>query len=618
MTLAALMACTGLAQCDQNYDWAVWDGFTGNSSTGTVTTDMGTVSVTMTANYDFSYTPDIYGFGNFSGFAGYPPNATVPQTTWAVGANGETTMCFSGTVTNPVLLIASLGNDNEIVTLEFSTVYSTLYDGGGMTYPNDTTIVGQEGYTVLVFPGEFDCVTIYSSAPEFYTNITWGLNPPLFEVTVTEVSSMCGSVTYTASGGTSYAWSGGTDPDSPTNTFTTSGTYVLTVTDDLGCTVVTSVPVDVPPGTTTTSSTTAGACTSFSWNGSTYYESGTYTFGTTNAEGCDSIATLVLTINTTFNTETAQNACGSFEWNDEVYTESGDYTLETTTVGGCDSTAVLHLTILSGSSAELAVMACDSFTAPDGVTLLESGAHEALLVAANGCDSMLTINLTLHFSEYTTEPRYTCDPQDTDTTTYIFTNLQGCDSLHCVVPVQYPDSLRAQASFHTDPAHVELPDGTITFINTSVNGDGWLWDFGDGSPSVTDSMPAYVYSDPGIYVITLVVTNELGCIDTATAQILVQQDLLVSVPNCFTPDGDGINEAFFPVFNGPRQLRDMELLVFDRWGEELLSLSDPAETWDGTYKGQPVQDGVYPWLLRFRTVGDTRAREVRGHVSLLR
>lgn len=613
-----LVMASATAQCDQDYDWAVWDGFTGNSSTGTLTTDQGTVSVTMTANYGFTSSFGIYGYGSFSGFAGAPADAQVPQTDWAIGPNGETTMCFSETVSNPVLLIASLGNNNEIVTLQFSNLYNVVFDGGGMTYPNDSTLIGQEGYAIIVFPGEFDCVTIFSSTPETYTNITWGLNPPLFDVTVEEISALCGSVTWNASGGTTYSWSGGTDPDSPTNTFTESGDYILTVTDDLGCTVVTSISVVVPPGTTTTSNTTAEACESYTWNGETFDGSGTYQFQTENAEGCDSVATLVLTIHHASTAESSVNACDAYIWNGDTLTSSGEYQLETTTVDGCDSTATLLLTISHPDSATIEVTTCDTYTSPDGTVLEESGVYEALIVTNSGCDSLLTIGLTLHFSELTTEPRYTCDPLDTDTATFAFTNIHGCDSLHLVVPVQYPDSLRAVAAFTTDPSQVEIPDGEVATINLSQNADDQSWDLGDGSPSINDFAPSHVYTDPGLYPITLIVTNELGCVDTAIIQLLVFQDPLVFVPNCFTPDGNGVNELFQAVFNGPGRVRDMELLVFDRWGEELVGLSAPSDTWDGLYKGEPVQDGVYPWRLRYRMAGDSRARELRGHLTVLR
>ena len=72
------------------------------------------------------------------------------------------------------------------------------------------------------------------------------------------------------------------------------------------------------------------ACDSFDWNGTTYTESGTYTFESTNAVGCDSAATLNLTINNSSSSEENVTACDSFDWNGTTYTESGTYTFEST------------------------------------------------------------------------------------------------------------------------------------------------------------------------------------------------------------------------------------------------------------------------------------------------
>ena len=76
-----------------------------------------------------------------------------------------------------------------------------------------------------------------------------------------------------------------------------------------------------------------------------YAESGVYTFITTNSLGCDSTATLNLTINTSSLSNTDETACESFEWNGETYTESGVYTFSATNSLGCDSTATLNLLI---------------------------------------------------------------------------------------------------------------------------------------------------------------------------------------------------------------------------------------------------------------------------------
>ena len=89
--------------------------------------------------------------------------------------------------------------------------------------------------------------------------------------------------------------------------------------------------------------------------------SSTYTFATTNASGCDSTATLNLTINNSSSSSEDVTACDRFDWNGATYTESGIYTFTTTNASGCDSTATLNLTINNSSSSEENITACDSF-----------------------------------------------------------------------------------------------------------------------------------------------------------------------------------------------------------------------------------------------------------------
>ncbi len=91
---------------------------------------------------------------------------------------------------------------------------------------------------------------------------------------------------------------------------------------------------------------TVHACGPYLWNGSTYNASGHYQVTLHNALGCDSIATLHLTVGTpTFTNETA-TGCVSYTWNNTVYTQSGTYTSITANASGCTNTATLNLTIL--------------------------------------------------------------------------------------------------------------------------------------------------------------------------------------------------------------------------------------------------------------------------------
>ena len=133
-------------------------------------------------------------------------------------------------------------------------------------------------------------------------------------------------------------------------TYTTSGTYtkVFMGGNTVGCDSTATLILTINQSTTST--TTITACDSYTWNEVTYTTSGTYTKYLTggNAVGCDSLtATLILTINQSTTSTTTITACDSYTWNEETYTTSGTYTKVFTggNAAGCDSTATLVLTI---------------------------------------------------------------------------------------------------------------------------------------------------------------------------------------------------------------------------------------------------------------------------------
>ncbi len=154
----------------------------------------------------------------------------------------------------------------------------------------------------------------------------------------------CGIVTLMASGGSSYLWSGGNTPNQALNSFTTTGTYSVTVTNGSGCTNTASVAVTVTPVTNNTTSVTA--CNSYTWavNGLTYNATGSYNYMT----GCHT-ETLNLTINSGSNASntTYMFACVSYTWpvNGQTYTATGIYTY----TFGCQ-TEILNLTINEGNT----------------------------------------------------------------------------------------------------------------------------------------------------------------------------------------------------------------------------------------------------------------------------
>ncbi len=141
-----------------------------------------------------------------------------------------------------------------------------------------------------------------------------------------------------------YSWNG--------SSYTTIGTYNVTLpmANSNVCDSIATLNITAKNNccTTTYSTTNESFCFTknpFSWNGSNYYTSGTYTVKLVNANGCDSMATLNLVVGTPNYSTTTETACDSYTWNGYTYTTSGTYNFNTTNSNGCDSTATLFLTI---------------------------------------------------------------------------------------------------------------------------------------------------------------------------------------------------------------------------------------------------------------------------------
>ena len=104
----------------------------------------------------------------------------------------------------------------------------------------------------------------------------------------------------------------------------------------------------------------------------------------------------------------------------------------------------------------------------------------------------------------------------------------------------------------------------------------------------------------------LIASSEFGCLDTTNKYVIVIQDVVLFVPNTFTPDGNEFNQSWAIVIDGIDRF-SFQLFVFNRWGEIIWESRNPDITWDGTYNGRLVQSGTYTWLIKAKDkVNDNR------------
>lgn len=203
------------------------------------------------------------------------------------------------------------------------------------------------------------------------------------------------SVTLTAAGtAASYTWDNSVTDGSAFVPASTA-TYTLTGTGANGCTNTDQVVVVV--GVPSSSTLTETACSSYTLNSTTYNSSGTYTQVIPNTTACDSTITLNLTITQPSTSALTATACSSYTLNGTTYNSSGTYVQVVPNTAGCDSTITLSLTINQPTSSAVSATACSSYTWTEtGMTYTASGAYTHTVMNAAGCDSVITLNLTIN------------------------------------------------------------------------------------------------------------------------------------------------------------------------------------------------------------------------------
>ena len=135
----------------------------------------------------------------------------------------------------------------------------------------------------------------------------------------------------------------------------------------------------------------------------------------------------------------------------------------------------------------------------------------------------------------------------------------------------------------------------------------YTWSTGAISPSITTHQPGTYW---------LEVTDAKNCKGRSTVQVIMKQCLKgLYVPNAFTPNGDGKNDVFKAQLFG--DIKKYELIIYNRWGNEVFRTKDPNKGWDGTFKGTEPPTTVFVWICSYQLDGEP-AKVEKGTVSLIR
>lgn len=171
-----------------------------------------------------------------------------------------------------------------------------------------------------------------------------------------------------------------------------------------------------------------------------------------------------------------------------------------------------------------------------------------------------------------------------------------------------------------------LQDEEITFNNYSTGAVKFKWFFGDGTTSDLFS-PQHSYLKSGDFNIGLVATSEFGCSDTLIVKnALSESGYFIEFPNAFIPNPDGPSNGYYSnksdesahVFH-PESfgVSDYQLRIFSKRGLLIFESNDLNIGWDGYYKGQLSNPGVYIWKVRGNFINREPFIKM-GDVTLLR
>lgn len=408
----------------------------------------------------------------------------------------------------------------------------------------------------------------------------------------------------------------------------------------IGCDSITEVFVSVVDTIETIQNVTI--CTNqlpYYWNGFTINSAGAPAaqFNTFNSVGCDSISYLHLNVIPPPQVTQSLILCSyelPYVWNGITIpvgaTSDANYdTFRTTTATGCDSFTILDLTVhnITQIVSNIDTNAC-GFLDYKGNTYTTNTLIKDTLFATTGCDSVyINLYIIIHsvIPYYESVDYLACDSitfrdqkyyNDTVIVDSI-KNIYGCDSLVIFnkLSVQHFD-LQLSSSMST------IVDGEILTLTTSADGVpysmlSWTPEHYFTNMMLTEQF--FFPKETNIY--TAIAESSNGCIDTARIEVeVVPLVPEVIMPNAFSPNGDGLNDVFIPIFHHNTGYIINYFSIYNRWGQLVYTLQNSyAKGWDGTYgdKSEYAEEGVYYYFIEVQFINGQKVT-LKGDVTLLR
>jgi hypothetical protein len=485
------------AVANYGYHFVAWsDGETANPRTITVTSDVNLTANFAINTYELVANVNDQAMGSVIGAGEYDYLSEVTLTAMAnVGHHfvswndGNTNNPRTIVLTSDTIITANFEvNTYTIIANVENDAMGTVSGGGEYTYGSTATLTAVPNAC-------FSFVAWNDGNTENPRTITVSDNASLtasFEAVVYEHSftaNICEGTTYSENG----------------FNVSEAGTYTQTFQTVNGCDSVVTLTLNVNSILNTELSATICQGQVYTENGFNVSEAGVYTQSLQTINGCDSIVTLTLNVNPVFNTELTATICQGQVYTENGFnvSEAGTYTQTLQTINGCDSIVTLTLNVNPIFNTPLTATICEGTVYNEnGFNVSEAGTYTQSLQTINGCDSIVTLTLNVNPTFNTELSANICQGQvyaengfnvsEAGVYTQTLTSVNGCDSIVTLT--------------------VSVNPTFDTTINATINAGETYAEFG------------FNESEAGTYVQNL--QTEFGCDSTITLVLSVNSSLI--------------------------------------------------------------------------------------------
>ena len=348
--------------------------------------------------------------------------------------------------------------------------------------------------------------------------------------------------------------------------------------------------------------------------------------GYTNRYGCDS--TVHYRLHVWYNMATTMDTavCANHfpvGWHGVVFDRADTVVLQLHTIHGADSTVTLRMRAYPVYDTAVTAEICDNQSYTIGhERFAAAGHHEVTLVTTDGCDSLVRLDLTVWptYAETFTDTVCATSGIDFDGTHYMYSGsythhhptVHGCDSLLTLNLTLRGLNLRAQAQ--VAPLIPTPTNLDIELRDVSRAAIGRTWYVGDIVSSEKTLSYTYPEAEDSVEAVLIAYSND-ECADTSTTVIRIDRSALYA-PNAFTP-GQPPNSHWQLVGT---QVTHLEVWIYNRQGNMVARYTGIDGAWDGTdLGGRPCQQGAYVFKAEYQTkLHPERMQTMTGTILLIR